>query len=239
MTSLPSGRTSVGAAPANGSDSGGGSARGGRRGRRRLPTHTGATRRRGELVLGILLVAGCGLGALVAATDGRSETPVLALAEPITRGEVVEDADLKVTYLRADSAVAHVDEVDREDLIGLAALADLGAGTIVTAEQFGEPAVVTAPGEGTVGLALEPGQLPVLPIAVGDQVEVVGGASGEGGSGGALQGVLANAEVVATDKLDDSSGSWWVSLRAAGGDARTLASAVAGGARLQLVLVGR
>jgi hypothetical protein len=163
----------------------------------------------------------------------------LALADSVRRGELVEDTHLRVTYIGADAPVAHLDEADRERLVGQAALVDLGEGTIVTPEQFGEPASVTAAGDGTVGLTLEAGQLPTLPLAIGDRVSVVGPPSAGAGANPAAAARLASAEVVGTEQLDDESGDWWVSLRATEADAETVAAAASGGARLQLVLVGR
>jgi hypothetical protein len=195
-------------------------------------------RQRLELVVGVLLMAGCALGAVVLAPGGRDRTPVVALAGDVERGEVIEDGDLSVTYVGADSPVAHVPEDERASLVGQAALVDLPAGTIVTAGQLAAPAAVAAQGDGTVGVALEAGQLPSLGLAAGDQVSVVAGSGSQGAAQG--QGVVVDtAEVVATRQLDDQPASWWVSLRAGEGDARRLATAISDGARVQLVLVRR
>ena len=52
------------------------------------------------------------------------------------------------------------------------ALTDLAAGTLVTPEQFAASGLIE-PGEGIVGLALDPGEYPSLSIQPGDVVSVV------------------------------------------------------------------
>jgi hypothetical protein len=199
----------------------------------------GRARRRRELVVGLILVAFGALGALVAATSGRDRVPVVSLSDDVERGEVIDESDLTLTYIEANRSVAYVDEAARSDLVGQAALLDMPAGAIVTIGQFGPPTAVTAAGQGTVGLSLEPGQLPALPLSAGDRVSVVGG-SGSGGAGGVRPGQLvAGSEVVSAERVDDQSESWWVSLRTGEADAVALATAAANGTRLQLVLVGR
>jgi hypothetical protein len=202
----------------------------------RLPVAAG-TRRRRELVVGLLLAAVGALGALVLAMSGRDRVPVVSVAGDVERGQVIDESDLATTYIEANRPVAYVAGDQRDSLVGQAALEDIPAGAIVTDRQFGPPTAVTAAGEGTVGLSLEPGQLPALPLSAGDRVSVV---AGSGTTGGASSGkVVDGAEVVSADRADDQSASWWVSLRASEADALTLAAEAANGTRLQLVLVER
>lgn len=198
-------------------------------GRRRVP----------ELVLGIFLVAGCALGAVLIAAAGRERTPVLTLSGDIERGHVLTDDDLEVVYLGSDSPVAYVRDGDEEELVGKAALSDLGAGTILTARQFAEPQTLSGEDEGVVGFELEIGQLPSRNLTTGDLVNVI---AGEGLTGESSQVVADAAVVVEVEKIEESAGQserWWVAVKASSSDADALGQATLGNNPVKLVLVRR
>jgi len=203
------------------------------------PPGPNSRRRIPELVLGIFLVAGCALGAVLIAAAGRERTPVLTLGSDIERGHVLTEGDLKVVYLGSDSAIAYVRDGDEQELLGLAALSDLGAGTVLTSRQFADPQAVTSEGDGVVGFRLELGELPTRNLTTGDLVNVV---AGQGLTGSEPQVVAEEAVVVEVDKIESSAGqseSWWVSLKADEQDAEALAMATVGDNPVQLILVKR
>lgn len=194
-----------------------------------------------ELAVGILLVVGCALAALILATDGRERTAALALSSDIARGEVITSGDLATVYIESDSSIAYTAEPDAEALVGRAALSDLAAGTMVTPEQLASPIELIQPGAATVGMALEAGQLPSLRLAPGDAVSIVAG--GDVASGREPGPVVDNGRVVAVEALggDDQPGSqlrWWVAVQASEVEATALSQAISAGARVQLVLIG-
>lgn len=197
-------------------------------GRRRLP----------ELVLGIFLVAGCALGAVLLATSGRERTPVLALSRDVSRGDVVGPEDLQTVYVGSDSSIAHLGSGDDEQVVGRAALTDLAAGTLVTAEQFAPQTNVLSAGDGAVGLALEASEMPSVGLVPGDVVTVIA----EDEAGGASTVAAEAAQVVSIEELTASAGEaqrWSVTLRSTEDDAVGLALATVGDAPVQLVLVRR
>jgi hypothetical protein len=201
------------------------------------PPATAGRRRLPELMLGIFLVAGCALGAVLLAQSGRERTPVLALATDVSRGQVVGDADLKTVYVGADSHIAYLGSKHKDEVIGRAALTDLAAGTLVTGDQFAPEPQVLASGDGAVGLALEAPEMPSVGLVPGDLVTVVA-QSGDG----AAQVAADAAQVIAVQKLNDSGGQperWWVTLRSTENDAVSLAEATAGDQPVQVVLVRR
>lgn len=208
----------------------------------RLEPPTAAPRRRlPELVLGIFLVAGCALAAVLLAAAGRERTPALALATDVERGEIIDAGDLNTIYIGSDADVAFVDPDDVDLIVDRAALSSLSAGTLVTPEQFADPEAITSSGDATIGLALEAGQLPSLHLAPGDTVVVVAG-GGAAGSQDAPQVVADAATVESVSEIQDNSGQqsrWWVSLRLSENDATNLAMANASNARVQLVMVER
>jgi Flp pilus assembly protein CpaB len=197
-------------------------------GRRRLP----------ELVLGIFLVAGCALGAVLLAASGRERTPALALSHDVSRGEVLSPEDVKTVYVGSDSPIAFLRDGDDDQVLGRAALTDMKSGTLVTPGQFAPPTEVLGQGDGAVGLAVEASEMPSVGLVPGDLVTVI---SQEPTSGAGAVAVEA-AQVVAVEELDASAGEsarWWVTLRSTENDAETLAIATVGDAPVQIILVRR
>jgi Flp pilus assembly protein CpaB len=203
------------------------------------PPATGPRRRLPELVLGIFLVAGCALAALLLAASGRERTPVLALSRDVTRGEEIAADDLRIVYVGADSDIAYLPEGQEDDVVGKAALSDLPSGTLITPGQVAERSAVLELGDGIVGVRLELGQMPTTNLAPGDRVNVVAGGDGQGEQ---AEVVADGAEVVSVERIEDESSStplWAVSLRAPEGDATEIAQAGSGDNPVQLVLVQR
>jgi hypothetical protein len=199
-------------------------------GRRRLP----------ELVLGIFLVAGCALGAVLLATTARERTPALALRNDVTRGDVLTAEDVKTIHVgyERDDPVPHLAPGDDDQVLGRAALTDLGAGTLVTAAQFAPQTDVLSAGDGAVGLALEAHEMPSVGLVPGDLVTVIA----EDQAGGATSVAADAAQVVSIQELTASAGEaerWWVTLRSSEDDAVALALSTAGDSPVQLVLVRR
>jgi hypothetical protein len=199
-------------------------------------------RRRPELVVGVLLVTGGALASVLLATGGRNRTPVLALEGDVRRGEVLTADDVATVLMGSDSSIAHLGEGEADVVVGRVALTDLPAGTVLAPEMVGAPVEQHAPGEGTVGLALEAGQLPSLRMAPSDRVSVVAGVDTTSARGAGV--VVRTGEVVAVEEITaegqvGAQRRWWVALRAPEDEAAALGGVVAGGGRVQLVLVGR
>lgn len=203
------------------------------------PPTSGPRRRLPELVLGIFLVAGCALAALLLAASGRERTPVLALTNEVTRGQEITANDLRTVYVGSDTEIAYLPVGSENEVVGKAALANLPAGTLITPEQVAERSAVLDAGDGIVGLALELGQMPSPNLAPGDRVNVVAGGDN---AGEAAEVVADGAEVVSVERIEDDSSTtarWAVSLRAPESDATEIAQARSGDNPVQLVLVQR
>jgi len=200
----------------------------------------GATSRRRipELVLGIFLVAGCALAAVLIAAAGRERTPVVTLADDIDRGHILTEDDLSVVYVGSDSAIAYVRQGDEDQILGQAALADLGKGSILTTRQFVDPEQLTQQGDGLVGFTVEIGSLPARDLATGDVVSVAVGDI-TGGEGKIVAEAVVVAEVQKLPEVPGQSEQWWVTLRASESDAEDLATATVGDNPVKLILVRR
>lgn len=209
----------------------------GRDGLRVEPPASGSRRRLPELVLGILLIAGCALAAVLLAVGGRSRTPAVALSGDLQRGHVIERSDLTTVQIGTDGDVSYLRAADLETLVGQVALTDLPGGSLVTPDMFGDPAEVLSPGDGRVGVVAGIDQMPSLGLAVGDEVSVVAKPQGSGEPAT----IAGQAVVVDIQKLEQRTGQddrWYVSLQTSRTQADSMAVALAGDSKFELVLVG-
>ena len=125
-----------------------------------------------QLVVAVFLVALFALLAVVGYTQATARDAVVALAVDVSRGEAITPEMLQVVYLSTDDAIPFVAPDASSAFLGLRAIADLSAGTLVTAALFVDNTALDA-GEAVVGLALGPGEYPSPFLSPGDHVTVV------------------------------------------------------------------
>ena len=205
------------------------------------PVRLAPPRRRARLpeaAVGAAVMIACSLAAVLWHMSATEKVPALALARSVARGEVVERDDLRVVYLAADEPVAHLGRDQAGSVVGRVAQADLPAGALLTSASVAAGVAVNR-GEGVVGLALEPGQVPAAALVPGDVVNVIAGPAEAGeGTQVAPPALLASrAQVFAVEELG-AQGRRLVSLKLAEADANRVAAAAERGP-LRLVLVGR
>jgi hypothetical protein len=189
-----------------------------------------------QLLIAVFLVAVCALAAVVLFSRAAARDPILALANPVQRGQVIGSGDLMVVYVATDDPITSLPAEAAAGLEGSTAVADLEAGTIVTAAHFVSTGLLEA-GEGVVGLALTPGEYPTPLLSPGDVVDVVVTVGGSSGSDAAAMGERAagSAEVFDVAELGTQGGRF-ISLRMPVESAVEVAGAAAAG-RVRLVLV--
>jgi hypothetical protein len=192
-----------------------------------LPVAAGRRVRVPQLAVGLLLAGGAALAFVLIHAAGVARTPVVALATDVARGQVVTAADLQLVHIATDDAVA-VTAPDRlEGLVGRPVVADLAAGTLLTAELLSTSSPLLA-GGGVVGLALQPGEYPSPQLMVGDQVTVIEVSD-------VAQQLVDAAEVIAIEPLA-TQGQRFVSLLTDEPAAADIAAAAATG-QVRLVLI--
>lgn len=190
-----------------------------------------------ELAIGLFVMVGFALGAVLWHLNSVDKSPALAIAANVERGETLTSNDIRVVYVASDDVLATIGEGQMSQVVGRVALVDLPAGALLTRDLVADAVVIEA-GDGVAGLSLEPGQYPALGLAPGDIINVVRAGedgTGEDGTGEATDTVIArHATVFAVEDL--ASDRKLVSIMTTEADAEAVASA-AGGGSLRLVLV--
>lgn len=137
------------------------------------PPNNGSARSKWpEVTVGLLVIA---LFALVGTwfySSTSDRDPVLAVRNPIERGQVLTAADLMVVDVASEQTVNALPSDQSALVVGRTALVDLSPGTLAVADLFAEQAAIEV-GDGVVGLALDPGEYPTLTLRPGDRVRIV------------------------------------------------------------------
>ena len=188
-----------------------------------------------QLVIAVFLVAVSALAAVVLFSRVAAREPILALANPVERGQVIASDDLMVVYVATDDPITSLSSEAAVGLVGLTAVADFDAGTILTPAHLVSRSLLDA-GEGVVGLALAPGEYPTPLLAPGDVVDVVVTNRGPFEPDAvAADNVIASAVVFDVAELG-TQGELFISLRMPAEKAAEVAVAAAED-RVRLVLV--
>ena len=124
-----------------------------------------------ELVVGVLLVAGSALAAVVWQQSVTSGRGVVVAARDVPRGAVVTADDLAIVEVSGGQEVELVASSDAASLVGTVAVVDVGVGTPWSPALVSAVAPLTT-GDGLVAVALAPGEVPPGLVA-GDSVRVV------------------------------------------------------------------
>lgn len=187
-----------------------------------------------ELAIGLALMVGFALAAVLWHSSSSQKDPVLALAVDVARGDTIDAADLRVVYVASDDPITAVPQSASGEIVGRIAVTDLDAGTLVSRRLVADR-VALQQGDGVVGLALDPGQYPANGLLPGDKVNVVSALGATESADDSDVVIATGAEVFAVDSLG-GPGRQFVSLRMPEDVAnRVAASAERGPVRLVLV----
>jgi SAF domain len=120
------------------------------------------------IALGIVALCLGGLLSYMIYARVASETPVIAAAHTVYRGETIEQGDLTTIMLRDGSLPQTVPAIRLADLVGKRAAYDLIEGSVIPSSAVVEEAS-PAEGRAIVGLKIAPGRAPanlLLPSSV-------------------------------------------------------------------------
>lgn len=133
----------------------------------------GTNRRRSipHLLLGALLVLACAGGFAVVMLNSGKREPVLALARPVSVGQVLTAQDLRQVNVAVDPGVSVVDASQAASVVGKTMSTSLPAGALLTPDAVSGTGVPAA-GQAIAALSLKAGQFP-SEISPGSHVSVV------------------------------------------------------------------
>ena len=159
---------------------------------------------------GVVLVVVCALVFAEGWLAAGNRQPVLALAQPVTAGQVITSADLETVRVSAAGPVSLVPASRQAEVAGSTAAVTMPAGTLLTGSDIGTPPPVK--GQVRLGVALKAGAYPP-DLAAGQDVDVlatpasgtIGSSSGSGGASAALP--VGQAVVLSVSPASAAGGS--------------------------------
>lgn len=141
-----------------------------------IPTPATATtrnRRQPALVaLAVAFLALCGVGGWAAFNSASATVPVIGIKNTITRGEVIQRADLVTVQVGHDPALHTVSVSQADTVIGRRASTDLPAGGVLPAGLVTD-ALVPAKLHSIVGVFAKDGTAPATGITAGASVRLI------------------------------------------------------------------
>jgi len=124
-----------------------------------------------ELAVGLVLMLGGALGAILLSRSGDSLVIVVGAAHDLQRGDKITPKDLVAVETSQSLAGSFITEAQASALIGQTAMVDLRASTPLTESMFSDQQQLL-PSEALTSAAIQQGNYPT-DLAVGDQVRLV------------------------------------------------------------------
>lgn len=203
------------------------------------PPASRTQRRLPEVAVGVLLVVGCALAAVLWSASAGDRVPVLALARAVPAGARLTDVDLAPLGVSADAGIVTIPATALSEVVGQVARVPLSQGTLLTADLLAADSAVP-PGTSIVGLALAPGAVPTPELRPGDLVQVIGTPVATAPTESPLRtGVLVDAaEVFSVDDVAETTDLRWVAIVVPVQSAAEVSAAASQDA-VRLAVVGR
>lgn len=130
-------------------------------------------RRPSWVLLGVVMVGLAALlGAYVFSTTSKTVS-VLVAARDLSPGDIVTVTDLQVEDIGRSDVLRTIAPAEQNLIVGQAARGPIPRGTLLNTALFASRDHVIPTGFVVVGVAMEPGAVPVSSMAVGDRVEIL------------------------------------------------------------------
>lgn len=163
-----------------------------------------------ELAVGVLIVTGCVLGALLWQRSVERGTAVLVAGRDLRRGQVLTEADLSAVVVSSSQPVLLLRSSAAAEVLGMRVLVDLPSGTPINPTQVSEVEPVDAR-HGLVGVTVTAAEAP-LDLMAGDSVQLVAVNVGVDGTR-RVEPLSSSATVWEITTPDDVEGRRSVTLR--------------------------
>lgn len=124
-----------------------------------------------ELAVGVLIVAGCVLGALVWQRSTERGTAILVAGRDLRRGQVLSEEDLSAVVITSDRPISLLRVSSASEIVGMRLKADLPIGTPLTPTHVADVEPIDSR-DGLVGIAVNNAEAP-LDLTAGDVVRLV------------------------------------------------------------------
>lgn len=124
-----------------------------------------------ELAVGVLIVAGCVLGALVWQRSIERGTAVLVASRDLRRGQVLVEDDLSAVVITSDRPLSLLRVSSASEVVGMRLRADLPTGTPLTATLVADVEPIDSR-HGLVGITVSNAEAP-FDLMAGDVVRLV------------------------------------------------------------------
>lgn len=192
---------------------------------------------------GVLLVLVSALGGVLLFSSADDRHSVLVAATDLEIGVPIERGDLRVVELSSSTGVQTLDPSRLDSLVGQVPTGRVPAGTVLNPAMFTMSAPLAA-GEMVFGAALDPGEAPLVSVAVGTRVQMlstpkdavtVDAGPVDPAAGLAAATAIGDGTVWAVEPL--ANGQLWLSIRTAS-DVGLRASKAAQNDELRVVLIG-
>ena len=164
----------------------------------------GGRQRRWSLALvAVLLTLGSALAFVVLWMNAGERKPVLAMANDVAAGQVIQADDLKVVRVSADGGVALVASSARDQVVGQPAATNLLADTLLSASAVGDDDGLDS-GATVIAIPVPVTEVPHEELETGDRLILYSTAAGAEGEARAAQ-IIGEGRVFSVQDSDDSS----------------------------------
>jgi hypothetical protein len=191
-----------------------------------LVTGGGRQRRWSLALVAVLVTLGSALAFVVLWMNAGDRKPVLAMANDVAAGQIIEADDLKVVRVSADSGVTLVASSASDQVEGQPATTNLLAGSLLVPEAVGSDDGL-AQGTTVIAIPVPRSEIPADDLETGDRLVLYRTPASSGGEAAPEAEVMGEGTVFSVGGDDEGSSDVRISVTVAESLAPEIANAVA------------